>query len=113
MISCGTTSKETGKKSKPCSRARVSNSATRASNMRHLPRLQKGLQHLKEFFLMGDVHAQQARMRNALQGILQGAGCRARLPNPAVEARVIAVANLPVSHHTAVLQQRVHQPLTD
>src|SRR4029434_6436813 len=101
MMSCGTTSKETGKKSKPCSRARVSSSATRASNMRHLPRLQKGLQHLKEFFLVGDGHTQQAGVRDALQGILQRAGCRVRLPNPAVEARVIAVANLSVPHHAA------------
>src|SRR4029453_15473048 len=101
MISCGTTSKETGKKSKPCSRARVSNSATRASNMRHLPRLQKGLQHLKEFFLMGDGHAQEAGVRNSFQGILQRAGSRAGLPNPAIEARVIAVANLSIPHHAA------------
>src|SRR5262249_622273 len=112
-MSCGTTSKETGKKSKPCACARVSSSATRASNMRHLPRLQEGLQHLKEFFLVGDGHTQQAGMRNALQGILQRARCRAGLPNPAVEARVIAVANLPVSHHPAVLQQRLHPSLTD
>src|SRR5262245_32916814 len=62
---------------------------------------------------MGDGHTQQARMRNALQGILQRTGCRASLTNPAIEARVIAVANLPVSHHAAVLQQRFHQPLTD
>src|SRR6267142_6653080 len=112
-MSCGTTSKETGKKSKPCSRARVSSSATRASNMRHLPRLQKGLQHLEEFFLVGNGHTQQAGMRNALQGILQRARGRAGLPNPAIEARVIAVANLPVAHHAAMLQQRVHQSLTD
>src|SRR2546430_7060724 len=112
-MSCGTTSKETGKKSKPWSRARVSSSATRASNMRHLPQLQEGLQHLKEFFLVGDGHTQQTGVCNALQGILQRAGCRVGLPNPAIEARVIAVANLPISHHAAVLQQRVHQSLTD
>src|ERR671927_1747033 len=110
-MSCGTTSKDTGKKSRPWSRARVSSSATRSSNMRRLPRLQEGLQHLKEFFLVGDGHTQQAGMRNALQGILQRAGCRAGLPNPAVKARVVAVANLPVAHHTAVLQQRFPQPL--
>src|SRR5438876_10609393 len=112
-MSCGTTSKETGKKSKPWSRARVSSSATRSSNMRHLPRLQKGLQHLKEFFLVGDGHTQQAGVRNALQRVLQRAGCRAGLPDPAVEARVIAIANLPVAHHAAVREQRLHQPLAD
>src|SRR4030095_3635140 len=93
-MSCGTTSKETGKKSKPCSRARVSSSATRASNMRHLPRLQEGLQHLKEFFLMGDGHTQQARMRDALQGILQRTGRRVGLPNPAIEARIIMLGSI-------------------
>src|SRR5215471_15574822 len=81
--------------------------------MRHLTRLQKGLQHLKEFCLVGNGHTQQARMRNALQGILQRAGCCTGLPNPAVEARVITVANLPVAHHAAVLQQRGHQPFAD
>src|SRR6266702_4183608 len=81
--------------------------------MRHLPRLQNGLQHLKEFFLVGDGHTQQAGVRNTLQGILQRAECRVGLPNPAIEARVIAVANLPISHHAAVLQQRIHQSLTD
>src|SRR5262245_34491253 len=113
MMSCGTTSKETGKKSKPRSRASVSSAATRSSNMRHLPRLQEGLQHLKEFFLVGDDHTQQAGVCQALQSILQRAGCRAGLPNPAIEARVIAVANLPIAHHAAVLKQRAHQPLAD
>src|SRR5215471_9199141 len=100
-MSCGTTSKETGKKSKPCSRARVSSSATRASNMRRLPRLQEGLQHVQEFFFVGNGHTQQAGMCQALQGILQRAGGGGRLPDPAVEARVITVANLPVAHHAA------------
>ena len=57
---------------------------------------------------------------NLQLGSLRRSPCRAycselgaewALPNPAVEARVIAVANLPVSHHTAVLQQRFHQPV--
>src|SRR5438309_6119241 len=112
-MSCGTTSNDTGEKSSPWSRARASSSATRSSNMRCLPRLQEGLQHLKEFVLVGDGHTQQAGVRNALQGGLQRAGCRAGLPDPAVEARVIAVANLPVAHHAAVLQQCFHQPLAD
>src|SRR5438128_201474 len=112
-MSCGTTSNDTGKKSSPWSRARASSSATRSSNMRCLPRLQEGLQHLKEFFLVGDGLTQQAGVRNALQGILQRAGCRTGLPNPAVEARIIAVANLPVTHHAAVREQRFHQPLAD
>src|SRR5919198_5974049 len=112
-MSCGTTSNDTGKKSSPWSRARASSSDTRASNMRCLPRLQEGLQHLIEFFFMGDGYTQQAGVRNALQGVLQRAGCRAGLPDPAIEARVIAVANLPVSHHAAVLQQRFHQLFAD
>src|SRR5437899_7433479 len=112
-MSCGTTSKDTGKKSSPCARARTSSSATRSSNMDRLPWLQKLLQHLKEFFLVGDSDAQQARMRDALQGILQRTGRRGGLPNPAVEARIIAVANLPVPHHATVRQQLFDQAFAD
>src|SRR5215471_18944828 len=108
-MSCGTTSKDTGKKSSPWSRARASSAATRASNMDRLPGLQKLLQHLKEFFLVGDGDAQQARMRNALQGILQRTGRRGGLANPAIKAGIIAVANLPVPHHATVCQQLFDQ----
>src|SRR5881409_554795 len=111
-MSCGTTSKDTGKKLRPCSRARASSSATRASNMRRLPRLQKGLQHLQEFLFMANSDAQQAGMGNRLQGILEGAGGRGCLPNPAVEARIIAVANFPIPHHTTVQQQGFDESLT-
>src|SRR6266566_2842077 len=100
MLSCGTTSNDTGKKSSPRSRARASRTATRSSNMRRLPRVQKGLQHLQEFIRVGDGHTQQAGVRNALQGILQRAG--ELVCPPGVGARVIAVANLPVAHHAAV-----------
>ena len=39
---------------------------------------------------------------------MQRTGRRGVLPNPAVEARIIAVANLPVSHHATVHQQGFH-----
>src|SRR5919202_5565829 len=110
-MTCGTTSKDTGKKSRPWSRARASSSATRASNMRRLPRLQKLLQHLKEFFLVGDGDAQQARMGDALQGVLQRTGRRGGLPNPAVEAGIVTVADLAIADHTAVRQQLLDQSL--
>src|SRR6266446_71690 len=113
MMSCGTTSKNTGKKSSPWSHAKTSSSATRASNMCRLPWLQKLLQHLPEFFLMGDRHAQKVGLRDALQGILQRAGRRVGLANPAIEARIIAVANLAVPHHATVRQEGFHQCLAD
>src|SRR5262245_38107275 len=103
-MSCGTTSKEVGKKSSPCCCASASSSATRASNMGVLLRLQKRLQHLIEFVLVRDGHAEQPGMLNLCQGMLQGTDHRGRLAHPPVEARVILVADFAVPHHVALSQ---------
>src|SRR5262245_32320689 len=113
MISCGTTSKEVGKKSSPCCCASASSSATRASNMGVLLRLQKGLQHLVEFVLVRDGHAEQAGMLDLFQRMLQGTDHIWRLAHPAVKAGIVFVADFTVSHHIALPQQILHQRFTD
>src|SRR5713101_8799593 len=104
MISCGTTSKVVGKKSRPCWRARASMSAMRSSNMGGLLGLQKGLQHLIEFFLVRHGDAQQAGMGDLLQHRLQRTQGGCSLPHPAVEAGVVAVADFAIPDHGAVGQ---------
>src|SRR4030095_7142488 len=111
MMSWGTTSNNVGKKSSPCARANVSSSATRASNMRLLPRVQKRLQHLIEFCLVGDGHTEELGMMNGLQDMLQRTGARRRLAAPAIEARLIVVADFAVAYHATVRQQCFDQRL--
>src|SRR4029450_9921081 len=72
-----------------CWVGRPASAAARASNTGFLPWLEKLLQHLQEFFLVGDGDVQKVGLHNAFQGILQRTGRRGCLPRPAVKTRRI------------------------
>src|SRR6266849_4766262 len=102
MMSCGTTSNEVEKKSKPCWCASASSSATRSSNMGVLLRPQKGLQHVIQLFLVRDGHAQQAGMVDLLESVLQGAEGKRHLAPPAIKAGIVLVPDFAIANHVAV-----------
>ena len=62
---------------------------------------------------MRDGHAQQPRVVDLLEGMLQGTDGKWHLVPPAIKTGVVLILDFAIADHVAVHQQVLHEGLTD